>query len=168
MGTHEMEEIDLREKLQKVIGDLELQVEEKAALINIGPMPVIKGYRRQIQQLFQNLIGNALKYHRPGEPPVINISSRALTLPDATLNIPQENLSGQYHLIEVSDNGIGFEQEQAERIFQIFTRLHGNKEFKGTGVGLSIARKVVENHGGYIWAESAAGKGASFKVLHPV
>jgi signal transduction histidine kinase len=72
-----------------------------------------------------------------------------------------------YHLVSVSDNGIGFEQEDAERIFNVFTRLHGNAEYKGTGVGLSIVRKVAENHGGFIWAESQQGKGATFNVLLP-
>jgi signal transduction histidine kinase len=71
-------------------------------------------------------------------------------------------------LIEVKDNGIGFDQEDAERIFTVFTRLHGNTEYRGTGVGLSIAQKVVQNHGGYIWAESSPGKGATFKILLPV
>jgi signal transduction histidine kinase len=72
-----------------------------------------------------------------------------------------------YHLIEVRDNGIGFEQADAERIFNVFTRLHGNAEYRGTGVGLSIAQKIVENHGGYIWAQSKPGEGATFSVLLP-
>ena len=76
--------------------------------------------------------------------------------------------SKNYHLIEVQDNGIGFAQEDAERIFHVFTRLHGNYEYRGTGVGLSIAQKVAQNHGGFIWAESAPGEGATFKVLLPV
>jgi signal transduction histidine kinase len=74
----------------------------------------------------------------------------------------------QYHLIEIKDNGIGFPQKDAERIFNVFTRLHSNEQAKGTGVGLSIVRKVVENHGGYIWAESEPGMGATFKMLLPV
>ena len=73
----------------------------------------------------------------------------------------------KYHLIQVQDNGIGFEKKDAERIFHVFTRLHGNKEYSGTGVGLSIVQRIVENHFGYIWAESTPGKGATFFVLLP-
>ena len=76
-------------------------------------------------------------------------------------------VSQEFHLIEVKDNGIGFDQADAERIFNVFQRLHGNAEYKGTGIGLSIARKVVQNHHGYIWAESAPNKGSTFRVLLP-
>jgi signal transduction histidine kinase len=81
--------------------------------------------------------------------------------------LKEEDRDKQYHHIEVRDNGIGFAAEDAERIFNVFTRLHGNAEYNGTGVGLSIARKVVENHGGYIWAESKLGEGATFNILLP-
>ena len=163
----EMEWIDLNAKLKLVLEDLELAIEEKKAKIHVGPMPKIKGHRRQIQQLFQNLIGNALKYNKPGSIPEISISAnrvRGYEL-DITLNPGEE--SKAFYLIEVRDQGIGFEQEDSERIFQVFQRLHGNAEYRGTGIGLSIARKVVNNHHGKIWAESEPGKGASFKILLP-
>ena len=150
-----------------MLEDLELAIEEKKAKIHVGPMPKIKGHRRQIQQLFQNLIGNALKYNKPGSIPEISISAnrvRGYEL-DITLNPGEE--SKAFYLIEVRDQGIGFEQEASERIFQVFQRLHGNAEYRGTGIGLSIARKVVNNHHGKIWAESEPGKGASFKILLP-
>ncbi|RYZ62626.1 MAG: PAS domain S-box protein [Chitinophagaceae bacterium] len=160
------ETIDLNQKLSRVLEDLEVEIEEKKALIVVDPLPVVKGHRRQMQQLFQNLIGNAIKYHKPGMPPEVHISCRRLG-PSEQILITTERPPGQYNLIEVRDNGIGFEQEDADRIFKIFTRLHGNAEYSGTGVGLSIVKKVVENHNGYIWAESSPGKGAAFKILLP-
>jgi hypothetical protein len=161
------ESIDLNKKVQSVLEDLELEIEEKKATIQVGQLPTIKGNRRQLQQLFQNLIGNAIKYHRPGVDPVVNISCQVTDGNDQMHPLLTKAEGQQFYLIEVSDNGIGFEPEDADRIFNVFTRLHGNAEYKGTGVGLSIARKVVENHGGYIWATSKPGDGATFKVLLP-
>lgn len=153
---HETEPVDLNKKVQKVLEDLELDVEEKKAMINIGKLPVIKGYRRQLQQLFQNLISNALKYSKADIAPHIHISASEVS----------EN-GRRYHLIAIKDNGIGFAQEHEEKIFQMFTRLHGRAEYSGTGVGLSIVKKVVENHNGLINVESKPGEGATFKVLIP-
>lgn len=167
-GIDKMEEIDLNQKLTKVLEDLELIVHEKGATIDVGPLPTVKGHRRQLQQLFQNLIGNALKYSKADTAPVVSISARAVSGSEGGRNIPVLDQGRQYHLIEVQDNGIGFEPAHAERIFQVFTRLHGKGEYSGAGVGLSIVRKVVENHQGYIWAEGEPGVGATFKVLLPV
>jgi PAS domain S-box-containing protein len=167
-GMSHMEDVDLHLKVQNVLVDLEVEIEEKKAEIEIGNLPVIRGQKRQMQQLFQNLIGNALKYCRPGVPPKISIHSRTVFGRDTPLRLGADEAGRQYHLITVQDNGIGFNQEDAERIFNVFTRLHGNTEYKGTGVGLSIAKKVAENHQGYIWAESAPGQGTTFKVLLPV
>lgn len=164
---HEMETIDLNEKIQKVLEDLELTIEEKKAVITVEKLPVVRGFRRQLQQLFHNLIGNALKYNKPGQAPEVRIRSQVVKGQDAQVHLLPEELNKEFHLIEVSDNGIGFEQENAERIFQMFQRLHGKTEYPGTGVGLSIARKVVENHNGHIWAESEPGQGSRFKVLLP-
>ncbi len=164
----QMEDVDLNEKLRLVLSDLEVQVEEKKAVISIGSLPTVKGYRRQLQQLFQNLVGNALKYSKPGETPHIRINSRTVTGADVPLDLSAEQAGKNYYLIEVRDNGIGFEQQYAHKIFGMFQRLHGRSEYAGTGVGLSIARKVVENHKGCIWAESEPGQGSSFKVLLPV
>ncbi|HYH16114.1 MAG TPA: ATP-binding protein, partial [Flavisolibacter sp.] len=164
----EKEEVNLKTKLERVLSDLELQIEEKGATVKVGHLPVVKGYRRQLQQLFQNLLGNALKYSKPGDAPVITLSSQKVVGKDVADKILPEQWEQCFYLIEVQDNGIGFEQEYAERIFRMFQRLHGKAEYPGTGVGLSIARKVVENHSGYIWAESKPGEGATFKVLLPV
>jgi signal transduction histidine kinase len=164
----QMEEIDLNAKLRIVLSDLEVQVEEKNATVTIDQLPTVKGYRRQLQQLFQNLVSNALKYSKPGVPPVVHISSKEVKGADVPIELPLEYKDKSYHLIEVEDNGIGFEQENAEKIFQMFHRLHGRSEYTGTGIGLSIARKVVDNHNGYIWADSEPGKGTRFSVLLPV
>ncbi len=162
------EKVDLNQKVKMVLNDLEVEIEEKNARVSFENLPVITGHRRQIQQLFQNLIGNAIKYTRPGVAPEVKIESSIVKDPGKLNGLPSDKMNQPYHLITVSDNGIGFEQEDADRIFNVFTRLHGNAEYKGTGVGLSIARKVVENHGGYIWAESEPGKGSKFRVLLPV
>ena len=161
------ETVDLNQKLKAVLEDLELEIEEKKAKVIADPLPTIKGHRRQLQQLFQNLVSNAVKYNRPGVVPEIRITCKKVEDADQLPFIPAKQKE-QYCLINVQDNGIGFHQEDAERIFNVFTRLHGNAEYKGSGVGLSIVRKVVENHGGYIWAESTSGEGATFHVLLPV
>lgn len=160
---HQKERVDLNIKLQRVLEDLELDIQQKGATVHAGPLPTIEGYRRQLQQLFHNLITNALKYSKADSTPHIEISARVVAASDA--GRPGE---GSYHLIEFRDYGIGFEQEYAERIFQMFTRLHGKNDYSGTGVGLSIAKKVVENHGGIINAESQPGEGAVFRIYLPV
>jgi PAS domain S-box-containing protein len=164
----EKEEVNLDVKLERVLTDLEIQIEEKKAQITIDHLPTVIGYRRQLQQLFQNLVGNALKYSKPDVPPVIQISATVVTGRATADKVLPDQLDQSFHLIEVRDNGIGFEQQYEEQIFGMFQRLHGKAEYSGTGVGLSIVRKVVENHNGYIWAESQPGKGTSFKLLLPV
>jgi PAS domain S-box-containing protein len=164
----EQETIDLNNKIQLILTDLELMIREKNATIDVDKLPVVKGHRRQLQQLFQNLISNGLKYSKPGEPSKIKISSKTITGKEVAFLLPPETASQEFYLIEVCDNGIGFDQNDAERIFNVFTRLHGNKEYPGTGIGLSIAKKVVENHHGYIYAKGEPGKGACFSVLLPV
>lgn len=161
------EEVNLNLKIENVLEDLELEIEEKKAQITVDPLPAIKAHKRQMQQLFQNLISNALKYSKQNTPPVIYINYVLMHGKDTSLNLPGDEGNRLYHFIEVKDNGIGFEQNESHRIFNVFTRLHGNMEFKGTGVGLSIAKKVVENHQGYIWAESKPGIGSAFKILLP-
>jgi signal transduction histidine kinase len=120
-----------------------------------------------LQQLFENLIANALKYSKEDEAPAVIVSSRLINGSEPLLPSAVVRKDKIYHLIEVKDNGIGFDQKDAERIFTVFTRLHGKAEYRGTGVGLSIVQKIVENHGGYIWAESALNEGATFKILLP-
>ncbi len=160
----ELETVDLNQILIRVQEDLELVIQEKKAIFETCKLPVIKGHNQQLLQLFQNLISNSLKYTAPDTPPIITIKTGQVNGSD----IGNEAAVNQtYHLVQISDNGIGFDQKYAERIFNIFERLHGKHQYKGSGVGLSIARKVVENHHGFITAFSTPGEGATFKIYLP-
>jgi PAS domain S-box-containing protein len=166
-GLGEEEQVDLNRKVDLVLEDLELEIQQRHAKIIVDYLPTITGSKRQMQQLFQNLITNSLKYSKPGIAPLITITSKEVEAKDVKLDISPADANKTFYLIEVQDNGIGFPQQDAERIFNVFTRLHGNTEYRGTGVGLSIVQKVVQNHGGYIWAEGAPGEGAVFRILLP-
>ncbi len=165
---HKWESVELSEELKRVLGDLELVIEEKQADIKILDLPVIKGHRRQLQQLFQNLIGNSLKYSKEGIAPIIIISSLVTKGKDIHLNLPEGERESQFFHIRIIDNGIGFEQKNADKIFRVFHRLHERNEYQGTGVGLSIVKKVVENHSGYVTAQSQSGIGSIFNIYLPV
>jgi len=151
------EAVDLESLLRQILDDLALEVQDKNATVQLVDLPVVHGYRGQLQQLFQNLLSNALKYTNPGQPVAIDVSCSK-----------QQDNGVEYYQVQVKDNGIGFEQEYADKIFQLFTRLHGKHEYAGTGIGLSIVKKVVENHHGKVWAESKPGEGSVFTVLLPV
>ncbi len=153
--------------VEEVLTVLELAVQEKQAIITVGNMGWVVGDETQLAQLFQNLLTNALKFIRPNEQPRIQISSQLIRSADLPADFQSVNLSPLFHLIRVSDNGIGFAPHQAERIFGAFQRLHGRSEYPGTGIGLAIAKKVVENHRGYIMAEGRPGAGATFLVYLP-
>jgi len=161
------EPVSLTEVVQQVLTDLEAAIAETNATINVSAMPQLKGDERQLRQMFQNLIGNAIKYRKKNEPPVIDINCRKAERTDAAYATLPEGKKEAYYLIEIKDNGIGFEQAYAEKIFQVFQRLHGRTEYEGTGVGLAIVQKVVANHKGYISAQSNPGEGATFSVLLP-
>lgn len=161
--------VDLNEQVQLVLSDLELAIEEKHARIEVkNKLPLITGNKRQLQQLFQNILSNSLKYSKNDVAPEITVSSKIIKGRDAATFTLPEHSEKDFYLIEVTDNGIGFQQQYAERIFDMLQRLHAKSEYSGTGIGLSIARKVVENHKGYIWAEGEPGKGAAFRMLFPV
>ena len=150
-----------------MLSDLEILIKEKNATIEVGLLPKVNGYRRQLQQLFQNLISNALKYSKADVHPFVQISCRTVRGADVSIKLPALDLDKTYYLIEVKDNGIGFNQSEAELIFQMFQRLHAKNQYSGTGVGLAIVKKVVQNHNGFIWASSEPGEGATFNVLLP-
>ena len=161
------EPVDLNKVIRSVMEDLEIEIEEKRATMQIGELPTVRGDKRQLQQLFQNVISNALKYQRGENAAYVSISARPIEGDATVRRRSSEEKNRPYYLIQVTDNGIGFEPEHAEHIFGIFTRLHGNTEYKGSGVGLSIARQVAENHGGDIWAEGRPNAGATFNILLP-
>jgi signal transduction histidine kinase len=149
----EEELIDLAPLVHEVLGDLEVRIQSTGGRVTVAELPCMEGDPVQIRQLFQNLIGNALKFHRPGQPPVVEVYALRRS-------------PGQTE-IYVVDNGIGFDKKDAERVFLPFHRLHGRSEYEGTGIGLTICQKIVERHGGTIRAESAPGQGARFVVSLP-
>lgn len=159
-------QVDLNEAVAHVLQDLELLIIQKKATINVGSLPVIKAIPIQLQQLFYNLINNALKFARRDEPPVVSISSR-LVPEEELLEFPTLNRFSLYHEIVVKDNGIGFEQKYAGKIFEMFQRLHSKAQYEGTGIGLSLVKKVITNHGGEIFALSEPGHGTAFHIILP-
>jgi PAS domain S-box-containing protein len=161
------EAVNMNQLIDLVLQDLDLEIEDKGATITVDNLFTIQGHHRQLQQAFQNLISNSLKYRKTGIAPQIKIRCSRIRGNETGLRLSGEESQKIFYSITVQDNGIGFEQQDAERIFNVFTRLHGNAEFRGTGIGLSIVRKVVENHNGHIWAESTPGEGATFNVLLP-
>lgn len=158
--------VNLNDIITAVENDLELIIAQKGAVIRKETLPGIYAISLQMQQLFYNLINNALKFTKPGVTPIINIRSRVLSKAEI---IDQQMPTGKiYYEFEVSDNGIGFEEEYAEKIFVLFNRLHTRQSYSGSGVGLALCKKVVENHQGKIWATSPVGSGASFHIILPV
>ncbi|HJY80072.1 MAG TPA: ATP-binding protein, partial [Candidatus Binatia bacterium] len=146
-GTaREFTAVDCEALLGRVFGDLQLAVKDSAAEVTHDPLPTVQGDAGQLGLVFQNLIGNALKF-RGAAPPRIHVAARR----DKT-----------QWVFSVRDNGIGLDPQHAERIFQIFQRLHSRSEHPGTGIGLAICKKIVERHGGRIWVESQCGQGATF------
>jgi two-component system, LuxR family, sensor kinase FixL len=150
--------VDVGDVVRMVISDLEVRAQERNGRVEAADLPVVFGDRGQLAQLFQNLIGNGLKFQKPGESPVVKVSSEA---------VPPSDGAGAGWRITVEDNGIGFDEKYRDRIFQIFQRLHGRSEYEGTGIGLAICRKIVERHGGAIAAHSSPGAGAKFVITLP-
>jgi signal transduction histidine kinase len=162
----EFKRTDIGQLTREVISDLEARVVELGAQIDVGDMPVIDADPTQMRQLIQNLIGNALKFHREGVPPVVRISSELIA--GHAPRFPGEAATVDRCLITVEDNGIGFDGKHAERVFTAFERLHSRSAYEGTGIGLSIARKIAWRHGGHITASGEPGRGATFTVTLPV
>jgi light-regulated signal transduction histidine kinase (bacteriophytochrome) len=133
--------------MREVLEDLEDQVSRSGGTVRVGELPTISADGPQMRQLMQNLVSNALKFHREGVPPKVEIDARR---------------NGSWITIEVRDNGIGFEPQYSQRIFRVFERLHGRGTYSGTGIGLALCRRLAERHGGTIVAHSVRGEGSTF------
>lgn len=152
--------LDLNEVVLQVKNDLVVRLEKTGGKILFENLDSLEADATQMHQLFQNLISNALKFHKPGEAPIVKVESRILS----------SSAIGSRRACEISveDNGIGFDEKYLDRIFTIFQRLHGRHEYEGTGIGLAVCRKIVDRHGGHLTAKSSLGQGAKFTVTLPV
>lgn len=161
---------DLNRIVADVLVDLEVVVQERRAVVEIGSLPTIIGDALQLRQVFQNLISNALKFSKPNQTPHVTVRCRQLNRGDLP---PNANVAGgphqAYYEISVADNGIGFAEDFREKIFGAFERLHvRTSQYAGTGLGLTIVRKVMDNHRGSVVADSQEGKGATFTLYFPI
>lgn len=161
-NDQQFEQVDLQSVLESVLVDFELLIEEKHAQITYDALPVLTAIPLQINQLFSNLIGNSIKFS--DKAPKIEVKARRCQWNE----IPDANFAtGEYLELVISDNGIGFDQKYLGKIFTIFQRLNDRVNYSGTGIGLALCKKIVENHSGYITARSAPGDGASFFIYLP-
>jgi len=140
--------LDLQEALGEALANLHTAIIESSALVTNGELPTVNADRTQLVQVFQNLVGNAIKFRKQDEPPRVHVSAAR---------------SGNEWIIAVKDNGIGIDPQYFPRLFVIFQRLHGKQDYPGTGIGLAICQRIVERHGGRIWVESDPGEGATFR-----
>lgn len=157
--------VNLNQVAQEVLSDLEVQIERVGGQVEVGQLPTIEADPLQIRQLFQNLVSNSLKFHRPDVAPCIRLQAQLARKQASPGNDAPITDVCQ---ILVEDNGIGFEEKYLDRIFTVFQRLHYRNEYEGTGVGLAICRKIAERHGGSITANSKVGEGSTFIVTLPV
>lgn len=157
-----LQHVDLNEVIGKIQLDLTDEITEQGAVIHMQKLPTIKGIPVLVRQLFINIISNALKFSRPGIPPVINITCAQQNVVSPATETPQ-----LFYKIAVSDNGIGFDNKFASKIFKIFTRLHTMQDYEGSGIGLALSKKILQIHGGFIEAESNPDEGATFFLYFP-
>lgn len=165
----EYEIVVLREKIMNVMDDLEITIKESNTQIDLDLSSEysIYGNRPQLARLFQNLISNAIKFQKEGVDPIIRIVGKQY---DSNKNVYGFNLDRykDYVEIDIIDNGIGFDEQYKEKIFTIFQRLHGRMDFKGTGIGLALCKKIVENHNGFITVKSKPDEGSTFIIILPI
>jgi two-component system sensor kinase FixL len=152
--------VDLNQIMSQVSSVLEVRVEQTQGKVEWDHLATIEADATQMHQLFQNLIGNALKFHKPDVPPVVKVKGSLISSP-----LPGRGKACQ---IVIEDNGIGFDEKYLDKIFTIFQRLHGRHEYEGTGIGLAVCRKIVDRHKGHITAKSSPGNGATFILTLPL
>jgi light-regulated signal transduction histidine kinase (bacteriophytochrome) len=178
-------QVDLTAIVREVIDDLEPRLNATQGRIEVGTLPTIEADPQQMYQLFQNLLVNAVKFCRPGVPPLVRVYTQLRVDPESVIDsdrikdvtetvadglIPARAVSSlpmQQYQIFIEDNGIGFDEKYLDRIFTVFQRLHGKSEYEGTGIGLAIVRKIVLRHGGKITASSNIGQGTTFIMTLP-
>jgi two-component system CheB/CheR fusion protein len=161
----DFEWVSLSQVTSEILDDFEIAIEEKGAKIHIGDLPDAQVIPGQIRQVFQNLIGNALKFSKPESVPEVQVESERIEAKD--FDAPK-NSDGQFVKIYIRDNGIGFEEEFSETVFQLFQRLHSKDKYEGTGIGLAITKKIIEKHSGIIKATSKKGHGTIFSFIIPL
>ena len=159
------QQINLSAILRQATDELDLKISETNATITADPLPIIQGIGSQLLQVFSNIINNSIKFRKEDTPLEIAVHSKELTIDEKSKF--QLDPSGTWFLITIKDNGIGFEDQYASKIFQVFQRLQGKSEYPGTGIGLSICKKIVANHKGLIFAESTPDEGATFSIILP-
>jgi len=170
--------VDLGAVTREVLGDLEARIEKAGATVEVGELPSVEADPVQMQQLLQNLIGNALKFHGAGAKPRVRIQAQMLSpaaKPGDTSLLARNpsaktdnTATAQLCELTVQDNGIGFDEKYLGRLFAVFQRLHGRQEYEGTGIGLAVCRRIVDRHGGTITARSKPGEGSTFIVRLPL
>lgn len=164
-SSRQFELCDLNTVVQRVRTDLELKVEDTGTELKVQTLPIVEAVPSEMSQLFNNLISNSIKFRQPDIKPVISITTEKVSKSEKDkYHLPLEI---NYFKIVLRDNGIGFEAEYEEKIFQIFQRLHGKTEYAGSGIGLAICKKIVDNHDGVIYAQGNLGKGSAFVVILP-
>jgi two-component system NtrC family sensor kinase len=158
--------VNLNTLVSEVLSDLEVLVEQVGGKVEVGTLPTIDADPTQMRQLFQNMLGNALKFRKPDVAPVIQVQAQPVTATDPLPDDEEEAGPPKWE-IRVQDNGIGFDEKYHDRIFEVFQRLHSRAEYEGSGIGLSLCRKIVMRHGGSICAHSTLGQGATFLITLP-
>ena len=166
MSTNDFKETSLNDLVKNVVAELEVEIEKSNAHINYGDLPVVSAVPGLMQQLFYNLFSNAIKFRKPAVDLVIDVKSEKIEPADVSKFL-KNGYGKNYYKITVRDNGIGFDDKYAEDIFRVFKRLHSYQEFEGSGVGLSICKKIVEKHNGFIKAESEPDNGSTFIIGLP-
>ncbi len=162
------ETLNMKKLMEEVVDDLDAQVRRERADVRIGSLPDLNGDRAQIKRLFQNLISNAIKFHKPHEKPLFEVEGAMLKNSQVLDEFGRSLADKQLVSFKVKDNGIGFDEKYRDKIFNIFQRLHGRNEYEGTGIGLSICRKIAMNHKGLIVTKSEENIGSQFIVILPI